>query len=240
MGNAYGRRVWRAPYPRYDGWGWDGNYPDSSGYDLGTSTCCYDSPLPADYSLADMTAAFVPAPPQPGQAAPQMTAAEAFSQARAAFLQGDYRRALRLASFAEVGLPQNAKLQELISLTFFALGDYPAAASRAHAALALGPASDWPSLYSYYHDVAKYSAQLRKLEKTVADAHNSAPSRFLLGYHYLMIGAPGNAKHEFSAAAQLTPDDKLAGHILTQLQAGQTVTPPESPRILVGQEGTDL
>jgi tetratricopeptide (TPR) repeat protein len=196
--------------------------------------------LSADYSLADMTADFIPAPPHPGQAAPQMTAAEAFSQARAAFLQGDYRRALRLANFAEVGLPQNARLQELISLALFALGDYPAAAGRAHAALALGPPSDWPGLYGYYNDVAKYSAQLRKLEKTVADAHNSAPSRFLLGYHYLMIGAQVNAKHEFSAVGQLTPDDKLAEHILTQLQAGQAITPPESPRNLVGQKGMDL
>ena len=84
--------------------------------------------------------------------------------------------------------PQNAKVHELTSLALFASGEYRGAATAAHAALALGPPSDWASLYSYYNDADKYTGQLRKLEKTVADVPTSAAGHFLLGYHYLMTG----------------------------------------------------
>ena len=46
-----------------------------------------------------------------------------------------------------------------------------------------------PNLYAYYNDADRYTEQLRKLEKTVADVPKSAPGHFLLGYHYLMTGA---------------------------------------------------
>jgi len=161
--------------------------------------------------------------------APQTTANDALSAAQSAFLEGDYRNSLRLALHAEVESPQDAKAHELVSLSLFALGDYLGAASRAHAALALGPPSDWNSLYGYYDDVAKYTGQLRRLEKTVAAAPDSAYGQFLLGYHYLMIGAKDHAKIRFARAAELTPDDKLARHILKQLQAGEDVTPPVLP-----------
>ena len=75
---------------------------------------------------------------------------EFYSQARAAFLQGDYRNALRLASHAGVEEPQNPKVHELISLALFALGDYGPAASEAHAAMALGTIADWKDLLGYY------------------------------------------------------------------------------------------
>ena len=38
-------------------------------------------------------------------------------------------------------------------------------------------------------EAEKYTVQLRALEKTVIDNPQSAPNHFLLGYHYLMIGA---------------------------------------------------
>ena len=163
-----------------------------------------------------------------------------YNGARAAFAQGEYGNALRLASHAGVEALQNAKVHELVSLALFASGEYLAAASRAHAALALGVPSDWNSLYSQYNDAEKYTGQLRKLEKTVNDDPKSAAGHFLLGYHYLMTGAKDSAKSEFAEAVKLTPDDKLAKHILKQLDAGQDVTPPELPRKAEEQEGTAL
>ena len=123
--------------------------------------------------------------------------------------------------------PQNAKVHELTSLALFASGEYRGAATEAHAALALGPPSDWTNLYAYYNDADRYTEQLRKLEKTVADVPNSAPGQFLLGYHYLMTGAKDEAKEHFAQAAKLTPNDKLAQHILKQLESGGPVTPPD-------------
>ena len=150
-----------------------------------------------------------------------------YNEARAAFVRGDYRNALRLAGHAEVESPQNAKVHELTSLALFASGEYRGAATEAHAALALGEPSDWTNLYAYYNDADRYTGQLRKLEKTVADVPNSAPGHFLLGYHYLMTGAKDEAKEHFTQAAKLTPNDKLAQHILKQLESGGAVTPPK-------------
>jgi tetratricopeptide (TPR) repeat protein len=117
----------------------------------------------------------------------------------------------------------------LTSLALFASGEYRGAATAAHAALALGAPSDWANLYSYYNDAQKYTEQLRKLEKTVTDAPTAAAGQFLLGYHYLMTGAKPEARKHFAEAARLTPNDKLAEHILKQLESSGSVTPPVLP-----------
>ena len=162
-----------------------------------------------------------------------------YSEARAAFLHGDYQDALRLASHAGVEAPRNSKVHELISLALFALGNYGPAAGEAHAAMALGAIADWKDLFAYYNDAenytaqlaaleaAKYTTQLRALEKAAAENPKSAAEHFLLGYHYLMIGARDNAKTQFAEAVKLTPGDKLAAHYLQQLQSNSPLTPPQ-------------
>jgi hypothetical protein len=162
-----------------------------------------------------------------------------YSKAREAFLQGDYRGALRLACHAGVEEPQNPKVHELSSLALFALHNYSPAAGEAHAAMSMGKIADWKELCAYYYDaekyttrvgvleVAKYTAQLRALEKAVADNPKSAAEHFLLGYQYLMIGARDNAKTQFAETLKLTPSDKLADSYLQQLQSNSSLTPPQ-------------
>ena len=89
---------------------------------------------------------------------------------------------------------------------------------------------DWPNLYGYYNDADRYTGQFRKLEKAVSDTPTSAPAQFLVGYHYLMTGAKAEAKAHFAEAAKLTPNDKLAQHILKQLDSNSPVTPPPLPK----------
>ena len=113
--------------------------------------------------------------------------------------------------------------------------------------MALGPIADWNDLFGYYNDaqnytaalsaleVEKYTVQLRALEKATADNPKSAADHFLLGYHYLMIGARDNAKAEFADAVKLTPDDKLASHYLDQLKANAPLTPPKMPAMPQGK-----
>src|SRR5208282_5023976 len=134
---------------------------------------------------------------------------------------------LWLAGQAGLEAPRNSKVHELISLALFASGDYTAAASEAHAAMALGSIADWNDLYAYYNDVNKYTTQLRALEKASTDNPKSAAEHFLLGYHYLMTGARDNTKIQFADATQLTPKDKLASHYLKELQANEPLTPPQ-------------
>ena len=115
--------------------------------------------------------------------------------------------------------PRNAKVHELISLALFALGHFRPAASEAHAAMALGPIADWNDLYGYYNDANKYTTQLRALEKAATDNPKDAADHFLLGYHYLMIGARDNAKTEFADAGEVDPQ----GQACQPLPAGTPV-----------------
>ncbi len=243
----YGWGYWGFPF----GFGYWGGYPFGWGGYWGDYFYPY-GPVYGDvypmsdygYSYTDdgQYAANYPTNPSPPVAAdnppPTVVDGEAtaneglqyYNEARTAFAQGDYHSALRLAEHAGVESPQNAKVHELIALALFASSEYRGAATAAHAALALAPPSDWNDLYSYYNDAGRYTDQLRKLEKTVADVPNSAAGHFLLGYHYLMTGAKEEAKTHFTQAAKLTPNDKLAQHILKQLESNGAVKPPELPK----------
>ena len=252
-GNYYhhGGWGWGGYWPWYAGWGlglgWGWGYPYAYSYYYPDANDYYYSYAPADYGVVGPAAPTVteapqpPAEPSPLAATtenPQPGADEAlqyYSEARAAFLAGDYRNALRLAGHAGVEAPGNPKIHELTSLALFALGKYGPAASEAHAAMALGDIAQWKDLYGYYNDVDKYTAQLRALEKAAKGNGQSAAEHFLLGYHYLMIGARKNAQTELAAAAKLTPDDKLAGHYLRQLQSNGAIKPPETASRPQGQ-----
>jgi hypothetical protein len=142
---------------------------------------------------------------------------EYFAQAREVFQNGQYQEALRLAGHAAVEAPRNAEVHELASLALFALKDYRGATMEAHAALALGPPIDWPTLYSYYENVDTYTSQLRALEKFVHDNPKAPEGHFLLGYHFTMTGHKDAAKKELNEAIALTPRDKLAQEMLKHL-----------------------
>jgi hypothetical protein len=255
---GYNHGYWGAGWGWGWGWGWGfpfafgfwGGYPWGGYY--GDYFCPYGPVYSAQYPVADYGYAYpdsgqyvanfpngtaspnneVPQPgPQAGLADDSAgnEGLQYYSEGRAAFAQGDYHNALRLAGHASVEAPQNPKVHELTSLAMFATGEYRGAATAAHAALVLGTPSDWTNLYSYYNDAPKYTEQLRKLEKAVSDTPTAAAAQFLLGYHYLMTGAKAEAKKHFAEAARLTPNDKLAQHIVKQLEANQAVTPPVLP-----------
>jgi hypothetical protein len=244
-GNRYGSYFGRGGYGGYGGWGWGGYglgwgldwgypydydygyyYPDTGDYYYSYApTSSVDSSVTAPQQFADSAEIAPTITSDPQQGANE--ALQFYSEARAAFLQGDYKDALRLGGHAAVDAPQNPKAHELISLALFASGKYAPAASEAHAAMALGTIAGWNDLYAYYNNADKYTTQLRALEKAVAANPKDAAERFLLGYHYLMIGARDNAKTELAEAAKLTPKDKLAGHYLQQLQSNSPLTPPQ-------------
>jgi tetratricopeptide (TPR) repeat protein len=164
--------------------------------------------------------------------------AEFFSQAETAFQQGRYRDALKLANHAAVESPRNPKAHELMSLCMFALADYRGAAIEAHAAIALGPIADWATVFAYYGDQAKYTTQLRALEKYSHENPKSAEARFLRAYHYLMTGHTDAAKEQLAEAVSLTPKDKLAADLLKKYSgdaaAPQPVPPAAAPQATPG------
>ena len=240
-GGGYGGWGWGGYWPWYGGLGLglDWGYPYDYGYSYPDSNDYYYTYAPSDYDQSGVVVdSGVTAPQQVAESAaiaPSISATEQqwsseamqyYSEARDAFLQGDYQNALRLGGHAAVDAPQNAKVHELISLCLFALGKYRPAANEAHAAMALGPIADWSDLYGCYNNVDKYTTQLRALEKAATANPKDAADQYLLGYQYLMIGARDNAKTEFADAVKLTPKDKLAAHYLQELQSNSPLTPP--------------
>ena len=144
---------------------------------------------------------------------------EFLTQAEAAFREGRYRDALRLANHAAVEDPRDPKPHELMSLSLFALADYSGAAIEAHARIALGPIADWATIFGYYGDQERYTSQLRALDKYSRENPNSADARFLRAYQYLMSGYIEPAKAQLALAVKLAPNDKLAAELLNRYGA---------------------
>jgi hypothetical protein len=145
-----------------------------------------------------------------------------YSQALAAFQQGDYRNATRLAGHAAIDDPKNPDVHLLISLGLFAAGQYRGAAMEAHAVAALGTVPDWPKLIGLYgNNVDSYTGQLRALEKFVRNNPSAPEGRFLLGFQYMMDGHHSVAQDQLLHALKLTPRDGLAAQLLTK--AGGTI-----------------
>jgi hypothetical protein len=154
---------------------------------------------------------------------------EYYTEALAAFQQGDFSNAVRLAGHAAIDEPRNPDVHLLLSLGMFALGQYRGAAMEAHAVAAMGQIPDWAKVYAIYGNVETYTNQLRALEKYVSAHPKSPEGRFMLGFQYMIAGHPDAAKGELLQALNLTPQDRLAGQLLTK--AGGTIPPQIARRM---------
>jgi tetratricopeptide (TPR) repeat protein len=170
------------------------------------------------YDAAPYTAAYPPAEPG-GAAAPPANGdvTDFYGQALAAFQQGDYRNAVRLAGHASIDDPRNPDVHVLLMQGLLAVGEYRGAAMEAHAVVSLGKAPDWAKLYGLYGALEPYTEQLRALEKYVRDKPTAPEGPFLLGFQYLMDGHPEAAQGEFLKALKLTPKDRLAARLLKEV-----------------------
>ncbi len=239
------------PYASYYGYPETGYYDyadagyygdSSSGYYDDTNAIYYG----AGYPPANEAAAFYDAADsQPVAAAPVAEPSGApgdaeavgdasvgqrfFADALTAFQQKDYRQAARMANHAMIEIPQDARVHELLSLALFAMGDYRGATMEAHAALTQGTIGDWPRVYSYYQDQPTYAKQLSELEQYVKKNPTSLDARFVLGYHYLMLGYRAEAKKQLAPVVSKAPWDKVAVQLLKQAEGEATALPPPNP-----------
>jgi uncharacterized protein (TIGR03066 family) len=180
-------------------------------YEEGGGGFSYTEPIvsmPVDYGIQQGTAL----PPDVSQGA-----VDKFDQARAAFYEGDYEKALKLTDEAVKQLPHDAVLHEFRSLVLFALKRYPESAAAIHAVLAVGPGWDAKTLSSLYPDIDVYTTHLRALEAARDKNPKVADLHFLLGYHYLTCGYPTQALDEFREAAKLLPKDAVSASLVATL-----------------------
>ncbi|TWU14379.1 Tetratricopeptide repeat protein [Symmachiella macrocystis] len=161
-----------------------------------------------------------------------------FDQAREAFKQMDYERALQLVNSSLKEMPNDAVLHEFRGLILFAMGDYDQAAGVIYAVLSAGPGWDWTTLSGLYADPATYTAQLRKLEEYRNSHPDSANVRFLLAYEYITCGHNEAAVKELKKVVELNPDDQLSAQLLAGMTEGsdgedppaEVEPPPSKPQ----------
>ncbi len=138
-------------------------------------------------------------------------------RAESAFRSHHYEEAVEWAKRAAKEMPREGRLFLLLSQIHFAVGEYRDAAGAARLAMSLLPQEDWgyvvKNFRSYYHD-ADYVAQVRRLERFIAENPNHADARFLVGYHWVFLGHPNAASRELTKAVELNPRDEWAPRLL--------------------------
>jgi len=151
---------------------------------------------------------------------------------RKAFRKADYKKALELTDALvahirrgplkqpEGNSPRrnepDAEIDQFHSLALFALGKYAEAAKAAHLTLHRGDHWNWKTLSGHYQKSSDYSSQLRNLENSIRKK-STPDKRFLIGYHYLMLGQPKAARAQFERVAKAEPGDKLVTKLLQDL-----------------------
>ncbi len=171
------------------------------------------------------------------QESPQVTQGyQVFDSARESFSKGDYSQALSLTEQAIKSVSNDPVLHEFGALCLFAQGDYSRAAAVLNAVLAVAPGMDWTTMISLYPNVDTYTQQLRKLEAFTNEKPNDAAARFVLAYHYLVVGHTDAAISELKSVVKDQPADKVAQRMLDALQppaaeqpAAETVPTPATP-----------
>jgi Tetratricopeptide repeat len=170
----------------------------------------YSQPLPppTEYVDAGAEATLDPVAEQ---------AMTAFNSARDAFRARDFPTALVRVDEAITLLPSDATYHEFRALTLFALQRFPEAAQTIYSVLAVGPGWTWETVSENYPVAEDYAAQLRALEAYIGQYPDQPASRFLLAYHYLVIGNQKAAADQLSVVTTLSPNDKIAAELYKAL-----------------------
>jgi cytochrome c-type biogenesis protein CcmH/NrfG len=145
-----------------------------------------------------------------------------FDAAREAFKAGDAAKAQTLVEKAIELLPSDATLHEFRALTLFAQGRYKDAGATLYAVLAAGPGWDWQTMRGLYPDEDTYTRQLRALEEHVRKEPKSADARFVLAYHYLVLGSKDEAVKQLKGVVSVQPQDKLSAALVKALTTSDT------------------
>ncbi len=179
---------------------------------------------------ADGDIAGTPEPlPGPEESPEVREAYGVFENARQAFAAGEYARALELTEQSIRRIPNDPILHEFAALSLFATGDFDRAAIILNSLLAAAPGMDWTTLIGLYRQPDDYTQQLRKLEEFTRQHPSDAGARFVLAYHYLILGHVEAATKELQAVVKLQPNDRVAQWLLDSLQAPEPGAEGDAP-----------
>jgi len=186
----------------------------------------YSSPIPLSTRVDEAAPSGDVA--KPDQAALERAARD-FTEASAAFREGDYAKAQDLVERAIKTVPDDPTLHQFRALAQFARGRYAEATATVYAVLAAGPGWDWKTLIGFYAAPETYTRQLRALEESVRQNPDAGDLHFLLAYHYLTVGSKEGAIRQLREAVRLTPGDKLSPRLLETLLKDKQGAIPAPP-----------
>lgn len=207
----------------YSSWGLGygyGYYPGSNYFDFAYGRpygnyynpyCVSPAFFPVEYAVYDYSQPIV------DTGSPTDAVADAMAAADEAFRAGDYKAALAYVDGAAKELPKNAGIHQFRALVLFAMVRYRESAAAAHAALMGGSGWNWETLRSFYPSKDAYTIHLRALEAYRSKNKRDAAGRFLLGYHYMMLGHSDAAAGELLIAVEIEPRDKLSAELLAAI-----------------------
>ncbi len=142
---------------------------------------------------------------------------ESFEKAREAFYYGNLKEALPLIEQASKEMPGNPNVQQFRSLVLFAMKDYDKAAAAAYTALTIAPGWDWKTLNSLFPSTEIYTKLLRALEADMAKDETKTSRKFLLAYHYLMLGEKKAAGEQLVVVVKTDPRNDVAKQLLKMI-----------------------
>ena len=151
-------------------------------------------------------------------------------EARKAFREQMYERALDEIEGALAKMPGDPALNEYRALVLFALERYRPAAAAIHSMLAVGPGWNWTTMIALYPSADVYTGQLRALEVYRRDHPHAADARFLLAYHYLTCGHTAAAALELRDVLRLVPQDQEAAELLRMITKSSSSAPPDADK----------
>ena len=115
-------------------------------------------------------------------------------------------------------MPNDPTLHQFRALVLFARGKYQDAAAAAYSVLAVDSGWTRETLSKLYDDPAQYEAQFRALQRYAETNPRSIDARFLLGYHYLMLGEFDRALQNLEVVRAARPDDRVTINLITAIR----------------------
>ncbi|MEM8668942.1 MAG: hypothetical protein AAGG48_15585 [Planctomycetota bacterium] len=144
-------------------------------------------------------------------------------RAKEAFAKEDYARCSDVLTEVLELMPEDANAYQFRSLAFFAQQDFEKAAADAYDSFRFGNAWTWDTVLTIYPEKqsARYTTQLRGLEKINKSESQSMSTHFLLAYHYIVLGHLPQAERELTTVLTLNPEEKLSQQLLAVVKNAQ-------------------
>ena len=159
------------------------------------------------------------------------TAEEYAQQGESAFRSGDYKEAVRAWRHTLLEDPKNGVLVLMLAQALFEMAEYEEAAGAVQQGILLLEEDKWAVVVGNYRDLygnaQDYVDQLKDLENQVKEKSDSPAHRFLLAYHYAMLGYPKEAVRELDKLLELAPNDQI-GRKLRDRFAAKIIKPSET------------